>query len=75
MNPFEYFQVLKPQMLRDEALMDSLRAYAFTDRLRVLETGKVTPLGAGRNNIHFRIGKVGDVWLATREYLEAILIL
>ena len=72
MNPFEYFQVLKPQMLQDEIFMNSLRTYAFTDRLRLFGNDKVTPLGAGRHNIHFRIGKVGDVWLATREYLEAI---
>ena len=72
MDPFEYFQELKPEIKRDEAFMDSLRTYAFTDRLRLFGNDKVTPLGAGRHNIHFRIGKVGDVWLATKEYLEAI---
>ncbi|KKP36799.1 MAG: hypothetical protein UR27_C0013G0018 [Candidatus Peregrinibacteria bacterium GW2011_GWA2_33_10] len=71
MDPFEYFQELKPEIKRDEAFMDSLRTYAFTDRLRLFGNDKVTPLGAGRHNIHFRIGKVGDVWLATKEYLEA----
>ncbi len=72
MNPFEYFQKLKPEMVKDKAFMDSLRTYAFTDRLRLFGNEKVTPLGAGRHNIHFRIGKVGDMWLATREYLGAI---
>jgi hypothetical protein len=72
MNPFEYFQELKPEMVRDESFMDSLRTYAFTNRLRLFGNDKVTPLGAGRHNIHFRIGRVRDVWLATREYLEAI---
>jgi hypothetical protein len=69
MNPFEYFQKLKPEMVQNESFMDSLRTYAFTDRLRLIGNDKVTPLGAGRNNIHFRIGKVGDIWLATREYI------
>ena len=69
MNPFEYFQELKAEMVKDEAFMDSLRTYAFTDRLRLIGNDKVTPLGAGRHNIHFRIGKVGDVWLATKEYI------
>ena len=72
MNPFEYFQELKPKIIRDESFMESLRTYAFTDRLRLLGNNQVTPLGAGKHNIHFRIGKVGDVWLATREYLEAM---
>jgi len=72
MDPFEYFQELKPEMVKNESFMDSLRTYAFTDRLRLIGNDKVTPLGAGRHNIHFRIGKVGDVWLATREYLESI---
>jgi hypothetical protein len=72
MNPFEYFQELKPEIMKDESFMDILRTYAFTDRLRLIGNNKVTSLGAGRHNIHFRIGKVGDIWLATREYLEAI---
>ena len=72
MDPFEYFQKLKPEIVKDKSFMDSLRTYAFTDRRRLIGNDKVTPLGGGRHNIHFRIGKVGNVWLATREYLEAI---
>lgn len=73
MNPFEYFQELKPEMVKNESFMDSLRTYAFTDRLRLIENDKVTPLGAGRNNIHFRIGQVRNVWLATREYIGTVI--
>lgn len=72
MNPFEYFQALKPQILQDAIFMDNLKTYAYTDTLRVLETGKVQPLGAGRHNIHFRIGNISGIWLATREYLQAM---
>jgi len=72
MNPFEYFQELKPKIMQDETFIDSLRTYAFTDILRLGENDKVTPLGAGGHNIHFRIGKIDGVWLATREYLKAI---
>jgi len=69
MNPNEYFQELKPKILRDEAFMANLRTYASTHRTRLFGNPKVTSLGAGRNNIHFRIGRVGDIWLATRDYL------
>lgn len=68
MNPNEYFQALKPSIIGDEAFMDSLRKYAFTDLIRYIEGGKYIHLGGGVNNNHFRIGKMGDVWLATREY-------
>jgi len=70
--PFEHFQRLKPQILKDEIFMDSLRTYAFTDRLKLFGNNKVVPLGAGRNNIHFRIGKIGNIWLASREYLAGL---
>jgi len=72
MNPFEHFQELRPQIVKDGAFLDSLRTYAFTDRLRLVGNNKVTPLGSGRYNIHFRIGKIGALWLATREYLQAL---
>ncbi|MBS3122477.1 hypothetical protein J4434_06365 [Candidatus Woesearchaeota archaeon] len=72
MNPFEYFQKLKPLMMKDEVFMDSLRTYAFTERARLIGNDKVKLLGAGTYNIHYRIGKVGNVWLATREYLSPI---
>ena len=72
MNPFEYFRELKQEILKDESFMDILRTYAFTDRLKLIGDDNVTPLGAGKHNVHFRIGKVGDMWLATREYLGAI---
>jgi hypothetical protein len=72
MNPFEYFQQLKPLILENQTFMDSLQTYAFTDRLRLIGNAKVTPLGAGRNNIHFRIGKINDLWIASREHIENI---
>ncbi len=69
MNPFEYFQEMRHQIERDTPFMENLRYYAFTDRLR-LDISRVAPLGAGRSNIHFRIGKVGDLWLASREHIN-----
>ena len=69
MNPFEYFQELKPTIKQDESFMDSLRTYAFTERLRLIGNDKVTPLGTGIHNTHFRIGNVGNIWLAIREYI------
>ncbi|MBT5739709.1 hypothetical protein HOI26_01290 [Candidatus Woesearchaeota archaeon] len=70
MNPNEYFQALKPQMIEDEVFMDALRHFAFTDRVRYAMSSSKSPhLGGGFNNNHFRIGRIGDVWLATREYI------
>lgn len=69
MNPLESFQELKPIIERDTKFMETLRYYAFTERLR-LDVSRVIPLGAGRSNIHFRMGKVGDMWLASREYIN-----
>ncbi|MDO8656382.1 MAG: hypothetical protein Q7K45_04030 [Nanoarchaeota archaeon] len=72
MDPFQSFLELKTKIYHHEEFMDSLMTYVFTDRLLLPETQKVTHLGAGRNNIHFRIGKVDTIWLATREYVNAI---
>lgn len=63
MNPFEYFQQLKPQIESDETIIRNLRLYAFGDR-KVLYH-----LGTGTTNTHYRIGKIGDLWLATREFI------
>lgn len=66
MNPFEYFQQMIPQIERDEAIMKNLRLYAFHERQ------SLTHLGSGIHNTHYRIGKIGDLWFATREYLELL---
>ena len=46
--------------------MRNLRLYAFSF------TQGLEFLGAGGTNWHYRIGKIGDVWLATREAWQAI---
>ena len=67
MNPFEYFLELRKKILQDEEFMNNLRTYAFTERAKLIENEKVVFLGAGQDNSHFRIGKIGNIWLASRE--------
>ena len=62
MNPFEYFQQMKPQIERDDIIMRNLRSYAFHHGL------SLSKLGEGSANRHFRIGKLRDLWLSTREH-------
>ena len=73
MNPNEAFQALKPQILQNEIFINKLRTYASTsDLARYSMTPEARFLGTGRHNTHFRIGRVGDLWLATREYIGTI---
>jgi hypothetical protein len=64
MNPFEYFQKLKPEIEADRELMNALKDYAFN------ETCDLVHLGYGNTNTCFRLGKINDFWLATRENIR-----
>jgi len=68
MNPFERFESLRPDIEEDEVTMRNLRTYAFTDRVRLIGEGLLECAGTGVCNTHFRIGRIGDLWLTTREY-------
>ena len=69
MNPFEYFLHLKEQILTTKDLIENIRTYAYTDRLLLINHPTITPLGAGKHNIHFHIGTIENIHLATREYI------
>lgn len=66
MNPFERYQEMKPQIERDEAIMRNLKMYAFNENSSLVHLGRYPDT----TNTHYRIGKVGDLWLATREILQ-----
>lgn len=66
MDPFEVYQRLKPRILANEHIMGNLALYAFSDPL-TLAGGEVTRLGSGSGNLHFSIGRMGNLWLAVRE--------
>ncbi len=73
MNAFERFQELKPQICENAAFMENLQLYAFHDMEDLLEQGKDSTLpylGAGTNNTHYRIGRIGDLWFASREFIQ-----
>lgn len=70
MDPFAYFQHLKPAIEAETQTMQNLRTYGFGDPYHIQHLKTLDFLGKGRNNMHFRIVKVGDVWLATREDLS-----
>ena len=61
MNPFKYFQQMRPQIERDEAIMGNFGLYAFSN------VKSLVHLGIGKSHTHYRIGKIGDLWIATRE--------
>ena len=66
MSPFELYQQMKPQIYRDEAVMANLKTYAFNQNTNLAH------LGSGTTNTHYRVGRVGEIWLATREYFHII---
>ncbi len=66
MNPFELFQQLKPQIERDDAIIRNLRSYAF-DENHHLEYAE-----GGESNVHYRVGRIGELWLVTREFFKSI---
>ncbi len=75
MNPFELFQELKPRILEDKVFMENLRLYAFHDRRDLVRQGRegtLPYLGTGTNNTHYRIGNIGDLWLASRAFIQGL---
>jgi len=73
MNPFEYFLDRKLEIEADQGVMKIVRDYAFEDPLRLQLDGLLTAAGdQGEYNSHFRLGRVGDLWLATREFTHPI---
>ena len=64
MNPFEYFQQMRSQIESDEIVMRNLREYAFGNAI------SLPYLKKGTTNTHYRIGRVGSMWLATREAMH-----
>ncbi|MBI1935694.1 hypothetical protein HYS31_04600 [Candidatus Woesearchaeota archaeon] len=67
MDPFEYFLDFKPKIELDESFMRNLRVYAFTDPTLLRGYKEISFLDKGTNHYHYRIGKVGNLWLATRQ--------
>lgn len=72
MNPFEYFMALKPRIEHSPDIMSKLELYLHPQRSTLIAEGVLENAGYGLNHRHVRIGKIDDVWLATREFYTGL---
>jgi hypothetical protein len=68
MNPFDYFQKLRSEREDDNSFMEKLREFAFGDKVLMVAEQKLDFRGGGKHTKTYRIGMVGDLWIAAREF-------